>query len=208
MSVSEVGRDRSQDAVKSPQCGKAKTMPVNQSFRSLTPKGRLELFFKMGKIRLICMTKSQKRKPEDRPTPLSQQQQLPSSPLRPSQLSTPIFSTSCPRYRTFVVCCLSSRSLPFLPSLRNAGLYSCSRQSQCFGSHPLPSPQEPCCISYPFSFSVFGFSLWIKSSPLTCIYQLNSLPFVRRESTNQEQEKNTPKKPLLECSQIPKIKTA
>ena len=161
----------------------------------------------MGKIWLIYIRKSRKRQAEDRPAP------------RPNSNSCLLLHRdhhSCPHQfsplpaqdtggLSFAVChhihCHFSHPWGVLV------LTPAQDKGNAFGSHPLPSPQESCCISYLFSFSVFSFSLWIKSFPLTYINQLNSLPFVRGK-VEIRNGKRTQKKKLLECPLTPKIKTA
>lgn len=89
-----------------------------------------DVFFKMGKNSVDLYARVERGRLMIHQHLCPNKQQLPSTPLKPSQLSTPIFSTSCPKYKRFVVCCLSSPSLPFRLSQRDAGPYSCSRRSQ------------------------------------------------------------------------------
>lgn len=154
-----------------PEGGKVETVTVNSSFRSLTIKGRELLLFKMaggggeGRNWLIYMTKNWERKAEDTPTPLPQQQPLPSTPMRPSQLSA-LISPLPAQDESFVVCCLSSPSPPLLLSQRNARPHSRRGRANIFWIPSFRISQELCSIGHPCSFSVSSFSLWTNSFPL------------------------------------------
>ena len=130
-----------------PEGGKVERVTVNSSFRSLTIKGRELLLFKMaggggeGRNRLIYMIKNWERETEDTSTPLPQQQPLPSTPLRPSQLSA-LISPLPAQNESFVVCCLLSPLPPLLLSQRNAGPTHVKAEPISFGSHPFASPKN------------------------------------------------------------------
>lgn len=70
-------------------------------------------------------------------------------------------------------------------------------------ANSLLAPQEPCSVSYPFSFSVFSFSFWTNSFPLK--YKLKSLQYGGKKVEIRNGKRT---KKLLECPLFPKVKTA